>query len=291
MMDDKVSRAFGTADEVPPGYIEFWYHMTQGNPHLVGEPYYVRLIEYPGTVLDFQAVLNHLARKYQGGWLATNGERLHIDSRSAPAKGSARWQVHSDKLKRYDDGSADIRIGTIEAHEEPNQHTWVYFLDGGPIDDKGQRAPDPPIGEAFTEFVDAIVDEIVTEIPAAVVLPQFNHRDLSTPAPEALSEPHVDSLGAEPGDSAPGRAQPNMPLTEATQSSKDEVPDSEQTETERRGPKVGTLERVAEAHRLIKEAHMPVTKACRKARTDTRTYYQWCLEATGEEPIVPYDDT
>lgn len=63
-----------------------------------------------------------------------------------------------------------------------------------------------------------------------------------------------------------------------------QVRNSEQT-----GPKVGTLDRVREAHRLAK-AGWSVTRACKKAHTDSRTYYQWCLKATGEEPIVPYED-
>jgi hypothetical protein len=58
-------------------------------------------------------------------------------------------------------------------------------------------------------------------------------------------------------------------------------------ESQERGPKVGTLDRVREAHRLMKNG-CPLTKACRRAHTDTRTYSLRCVEATGEDPVEPY---
>jgi len=58
-------------------------------------------------------------------------------------------------------------------------------------------------------------------------------------------------------------------------------------ESQERGPKVGTLERVREAHRLVKSG-WSLTKACRRAHTDTRTYSLRCVEATGEDPVEPY---
>ena len=61
---------------------------------------------------------------------------------------------------------------------------------------------------------------------------------------------------------------------------------NEKRETHR-GLKVGTLDRVKEAHRLAK-AGVPLTKACQRAHTDTRTYQQWCHLATGEEPLEPF---
>lgn len=54
-------------------------------------------------------------------------------------------------------------------------------------------------------------------------------------------------------------------------------------------PKVGTLERVRMAHRYAKRG-MGLVAACKKAHVDTRTYYQRCREATGEDPVIPYFD-
>lgn len=61
----------------------------------------------------------------------------------------------------------------------------------------------------------------------------------------------------------------------------------EDTSKSRLGPKTGTLERVSEFHRLVKSG-MSQRQAKAKARCDPSTYYQWCKQATGEEPIVPY---
>jgi HEAT repeat protein len=55
----------------------------------------------------------------------------------------------------------------------------------------------------------------------------------------------------------------------------------------KRGVKAGTLDRVKEAHRLATKEGVPISKACDKAHTDTRTYYQYCRQATGEEPVSP----
>lgn len=67
-----------------------------------------------------------------------------------------------------------------------------------------------------------------------------------------------------------------------------ELPAAVKTEgTGRRGAKVGTLDRVKEAHRLMKQG-MSQRQACRAANTDSRTYYTHCMDATGEEPILPY---
>jgi len=58
-------------------------------------------------------------------------------------------------------------------------------------------------------------------------------------------------------------------------------------ESQERGPKAGTLDRVREAHRLMKNG-CPLTKACRRAHTDTRTYSLRCVEETVEDPVEPY---
>lgn len=58
---------------------------------------------------------------------------------------------------------------------------------------------------------------------------------------------------------------------------------------EKRGPKVGTFERVKEAHRLITKAHMTPRQALKQAKTDSRTYYEHCKAATGEDPVLPYE--
>lgn len=61
----------------------------------------------------------------------------------------------------------------------------------------------------------------------------------------------------------------------------------EQKPTATRGAKAGTLERVREAHRLLKSG-MSRNQAFKRARVDSRTYDQWCKEATGGEPLSPY---
>lgn len=58
-------------------------------------------------------------------------------------------------------------------------------------------------------------------------------------------------------------------------------------QAEPRGAKAGTLERVREAHELLKKN--PVKSrawAFKKARVDPRTYLDRCKEATGEDPIL-----
>ena len=56
-------------------------------------------------------------------------------------------------------------------------------------------------------------------------------------------------------------------------------------EGQKRRLKVGTLDRVREVHRLAKKGNWSITAACKKVHTDPRTYYQWCIEATGQCPI------
>lgn len=55
---------------------------------------------------------------------------------------------------------------------------------------------------------------------------------------------------------------------------------------EEQGPRIGTDERVIEAHHLAKNG-FPVTTACKMAHTHIDTYYKWCEWVTGEEPITP----
>lgn len=54
-----------------------------------------------------------------------------------------------------------------------------------------------------------------------------------------------------------------------------------------RGMKLGTAERVMEFHRLVKHG-LSHRQAKEQSRCDPSTYYRWCKEATGEEPIHPY---
>lgn len=58
---------------------------------------------------------------------------------------------------------------------------------------------------------------------------------------------------------------------------------------EQRGTKSGTLERVREAHRLLRDHYLTGrkgrTQCILDAGTDPRTYEDRCVEATGEEPI------
>ncbi len=54
-----------------------------------------------------------------------------------------------------------------------------------------------------------------------------------------------------------------------------------------RGMKLGTAERVREFHRLVKSGYSH-RDAKKHSRCDPSTYYRWCLEATGEEPIQSY---
>lgn len=57
--------------------------------------------------------------------------------------------------------------------------------------------------------------------------------------------------------------------------------------TTKRGIKLGTAERVNEFHRLVKSG-ISHRQAKKQSRCDPTTYYQWCREVTGEEPITPY---
>ncbi|MCB0079600.1 MAG: hypothetical protein KDE47_01650 [Caldilineaceae bacterium] len=61
----------------------------------------------------------------------------------------------------------------------------------------------------------------------------------------------------------------------------------QQSSTQKRGMKVGTAERVREMHRLLKTG-MSQRQARAGAQSDVATYYKYCLEVTGEEPIIPY---
>jgi hypothetical protein len=56
---------------------------------------------------------------------------------------------------------------------------------------------------------------------------------------------------------------------------------------EQRGMKEGTSTRVREMHRLLKKG-LSQRQAKNLSRCDPSTYYRWCLETTGEEPIEPY---
>ena len=62
---------------------------------------------------------------------------------------------------------------------------------------------------------------------------------------------------------------------------------SESRNTNQRGAKAGTFTRVKEVHRLLKQG-LSLRHACTAANTDSRTYYTHCMNATGEEPILPY---
>lgn len=62
--------------------------------------------------------------------------------------------------------------------------------------------------------------------------------------------------------------------------------ESQQDDGQRsRASYVGTYTRVRKAHALIKGGEFTTT-ACKKVGTDTRTYYEHCPDATGEEPII-----
>lgn len=64
--------------------------------------------------------------------------------------------------------------------------------------------------------------------------------------------------------------------------------DQNQTnQKEKRGMKLGTAERVREFHRLVKSG-LSHRQAKKQSRCDPSTYYQWCQEATGEEPKESY---
>lgn len=62
----------------------------------------------------------------------------------------------------------------------------------------------------------------------------------------------------------------------------------EQAATEsNRGMKAGTPERIMEFHRLVKSGKSN-RQAKEQAHCDPSTYYRWCKEVTGEDPILPY---
>jgi len=205
LTDDTVDMAFGSGSEEPGDYAEQMHHWYYGDLHLINQPYFDLEIDYEHALVDFQTVMNRLARKYQWGYLARTGERLYIESGSTSTEDFARWDVHSRRPEQYDDGSFDVRvrIGTIEAHAEPNGHTTVLLFDGGSFDKEGRKAPNPPIGEAFTEFISAIKDEI----PGAVVVQQAGHPSDAQLEPRASAEPQAAlSRGEqpEPAESSPG---------------------------------------------------------------------------------------
>lgn len=56
---------------------------------------------------------------------------------------------------------------------------------------------------------------------------------------------------------------------------------------EKRGMKAGTANRVREMHRLLAKG-LSQRQAKSRSHCDPTTYYRWCLEVTGEEPIEPY---
>lgn len=66
--------------------------------------------------------------------------------------------------------------------------------------------------------------------------------------------------------------------------------DAGANESETRGAKAGTFERVQEAHRLLKTSGNSRAWVFKTAHTDSRTYNRWCKSATGEEPILPYSE-
>jgi hypothetical protein len=59
------------------------------------------------------------------------------------------------------------------------------------------------------------------------------------------------------------------------------------SDEDKRGIKLGTAERVAEFHRLVKSG-MSHREAKKRAHSDPSTYYRWCEEVTGEKPIESY---
>ena len=63
----------------------------------------------------------------------------------------------------------------------------------------------------------------------------------------------------------------------------------EELTKEKVGLRVGTSDRVREAHKLLKQAEREGKSrawAFKQSRTDSRTYYQWCERATGEKPLL-----
>lgn len=143
----------------------------------------------------------------------------------------------------------------------PTRRSWEVYLRSSDTN------PIPVAGiEAFQETNECTrIDFIDGYMPGTI---QVNWRKCIGPAFEELAQMIIDQF--------PRQA--------------DTSTDDKTHERSKRGTKVGTHDRVREAHRLLKGG-MGVTKACKQAHTDTRTYYQRCEEATGEEPIVPYENT
>ena len=67
-----------------------------------------------------------------------------------------------------------------------------------------------------------------------------------------------------------------------------DAPEPEPKESEKRGPKVGTDDRVREMHRLLNTGLFSRRKAAEQAGTDPRTYDNHCKRVTGEDPIGPW---
>jgi hypothetical protein len=83
-----------------------------------------------------------------------------------------------------------------------------------------------------------------------------------------------------------GQSIPENEATEMATPSDDEIERWADRETQR-GMKIGTAERVTEFHRLLKSGYSQ-RLAKKSVRCDPSTYYQWCKEVTGEDPIEPY---
>lgn len=65
-------------------------------------------------------------------------------------------------------------------------------------------------------------------------------------------------------------------------------PPGEPAEAEKRGMKVGTADRVKEAHRQLKLRNASRHTIFKRVHIDPRTYDTWCKQVTGEDPVEPY---
>lgn len=152
-------------------------------------PRLVRSENFPAMTVDhFRALMQRLERLHASanGWIASNGERLRFGEErqmkyerhervdvTPPTRGS--WCVllfGPERVKSY---------AAIEAYQQPD-HVKLDFFDGSFPDVPG--VPYPPIGAAFDEFCDMIVNE--AESPSELVQ-------------QSASQDH-DEVPAAPGD-------------------------------------------------------------------------------------------
>ncbi|NLE94725.1 MAG: hypothetical protein GX600_03425 [Dehalococcoidia bacterium] len=203
---------------------------------------------------------------------------------------------------------AELR-DTIQALPIPNKNTWfgvetstlphpdvvsilmVVWYPGEYQDSPKEMlgfksdAEGNPLGELYLQRVDVGPQTRMEQVPSAIRCRCFQHgsEDLrvNIECVDERASTFCKRLVQELARHWPGAWQ-DTPTAQPTDAA---------AEPEERGPKVGTFERVREAHRLMtKRPFMTRTQAFKKAKIDSRTYDQWCLEATGEEPIEPYRD-